>query len=131
MRVLLLLLIPLATCTLYYKLSNYGQTQMLVGDSLISTEGTFMATLQQAGCTFQIQRFLNGAYQVVGNYSATSQITSCSSLTINGPNSYLYTEGFQVYLALNQACNISNFLIDDNGVFHLICIPSNSINNGS
>lgn len=128
---LLLVLMPLGSATIYTKLSNYGQGQLLPGDSLISTEGMFIATLQQTGCAMQVQRFVNNAYQVVGNYTPGSGIVSCNSLLINGSYSYLYTNIGQIYLALNQLCNISNFLIDDNGVFHLICIPNNAGGNGS
>ena len=129
MRILLLLLVPLVTCIVYPRLSNYGQNYLLPGDSLVSTEGVFMATLRRQGCSFEVKRFTDADYQTVGTYSPTN-INSCNRLSINGSNSVLYSDNSQIYLALNRTCNISNFLIDDNGVFYLMCIPQNSLSNG-
>lgn len=89
-----------------------------------------MATLRRQGCSFEVKRFIDTDYQVIGTYSPNNSINTCNRLSINGSNSNLYTDNSQIYLALNKTCNISNFLIDDNGVFYLTCIPQNSLSNG-
>lgn len=113
-------------------MSNYGQNRILVGDTLISTEGIFKATLQQSGCSFKVEVFENEQYTQLGVYSPGPTITTCNSLSILGASAILYTDTNQVFLSPGVVtCNISNFLIDDNGVFRLSCLPANQLNNGT
>lgn len=63
MRVLLFFLLLGVTLSIIYpKMSNYGQNIIVVGDTLISTEGLFKATLQQTGCSFKVESFTTDRY---------------------------------------------------------------------
>jgi hypothetical protein len=123
LAVILASIISSATSTTYLRLSNYGQTTLSPGDSIISTAGNYRMTLIASGCRLDVERFTTNAYVSVGAYTSSTAPGDCLNLILQPVTGNVLNDKSLVYIPMGQSCNLTTLTIDDSAVIRLTCIP--------
>lgn len=116
-------LLQTGTATTYLRLSSYAQTVLVAGDTLISTAGTYRMTLSAAGCQLRVEKFSGSTYTSVGAYTSATAPGDCISIRLDPSTGNILNQLSQIYMPMNQACNLTHLSIDDSAVIRLTCIP--------